>query len=993
MKKLALITLLLLSAGQLWAQRGDRGDDGGGGRGQFGRDNQQQNTPVAPPLATRDVSGIVKDESGQAVIGATIILKSKSDTISIATNADGVFVIHAVKQNTFNITVKSVGSKPFVQKYAFSASKKNLVLDPIILKNASNTLGEVTINGTPSVIYKEDTVEYRASDYKVRENATLDELLKKMEGMEVGSDGSLTHQGQEVTRAKLNGKEYAGGSVAQAIQNLPADIIEKVQIVDDYGDQAARTGIKDGDPQKILNVTTKADRSVGTTGRVTGQYGSAGRYNAQLFVQRINANQQLGIIGNLRNTVLGISSTGLQGGATNDGGGGTGVGGNARGGGGNGGGGNAPSGGTTRSGSPSFNYRDQWNKKIQVVGSYAYNFRDNNSFNENYGKNYVTNGTFANKSNSENDSKSHNLRFEMDINLDSANYLQITPNYSYSNSSSMNNSHQDAVNYYPATTTDSAHFEHRVDDGTNSSLNSSSNYGITAFYLHLFKKPKRNFSLQLAYNYSQSKANSEQNTTYNYFADEGFNLPLPVLDSIAHNITNRTNETKNLQAVMTYVEPLGAKSLLEFSTNWSRRNNTATSLVSVYDSLTNTLQAAPQYSSIYDYIVTDARATVDYRFVGTKVNISLGASAVPFYLEGTKLNAALGANASSSISNFRFIPAFRFAYSWSRTERFTLNYSGRNQEPSFTQIQPFTDISNPGHIIVGNPTLKPSFSNSVNAQYNNYFANSKFNLSFGVVATRVDDAIIQNNNTPTINGRKVTETEYLNIDGTKSVVGRYSISKQSENRAINMALNGNISYSYSPQMRYGQLYHQTTWRFDERLGPRITPSDDFEINPFIGYDVARYFTSIPNIPDSDLSGSTSTNGFSSTATQLQTTSLGLQGRMYFFKTWQINYDATKRFISGINGGNTTPLIINAGFEKEFFAKRNLVLTFNVYDLLHQNNYLQKVVTGQGETNTISNTLSRYFMVGLRLNLQKWSGTPQRGGRNMQRRGDGSFIYN
>jgi len=982
--------MFILSSGRLWAQRGGGGGDDGGGRRNRGN-QQQQATPQAPPLASREVSGIIKDETGQTVIGATVTLKSKSDTINVATNTDGVFVIHAVKQNTFNVSVNSIGYRPFVQKYAFSDTKKNLVLDPITLKNSTNKLNEVTINGTPSVTYKEDTVEYRASDYKVRENATLDELLKKMEGMEVGTDGSLTHQGQQVTRAKLNGKEYAGGDVAQAIQNLPADIIEKVQIVDDYGDQAARTGIKDGDPQKVLNVTTKADRSVGTTGRVTGQYGSAGRYNAQLFVQRINANQQIGVIGNLRNTVLGISSTGLQGGATNNGGGGTGVGNNGRGSGNGGGGGNAPSGGTTRSGSPSFNYRDQWSKKIQVVGSYAYNFRDNNSFTQSDGLNYITNGKFKNNTNAENDSKSHNLRFEMDINLDSANYLQITPNYSYSSSSAMNKSHQDATAYYPATDIDSARFEHRVDDGTNSSLNSSSNYGITAFYLHLFKKPKRNFSFQLAYNFSKSQANSEQNTTYNYFGDEGYDKPLYTLDSLAHNVSNRNNETKNLQAVMTYVEPLSTKSLLEFSANWSRRDNMATSLVSVYDTLTNELRPAPQLSSIYDYTVTDSRATLDYRFVGTKVNISLGASAVPFKLDGTKLNAALGNNASSSISNFRFIPAFRFAYSWSRTERFTLTYSGRNQEPGFTEIQPFTDISNPGHIIIGNPDLKPSFTNTLNAQYNNYFANSKFNLSFGLVASRVDDAIVQNNSTPTVGGRKVTQTEYLNIDGTKSVVGRYSISKQSESRAVNLSLNGNVSYMYSPQMRDGELYHQTTWRWDNRFGPRITPSDEFEINPFIGYDIARYFTSLPNDPTT--ASILINSGLQNVATQLLTTSLGLQGRVYFFKTWQINYDATKRFISGINSGNTTPLVINTGFEKEFLPRHNLVLTFNVYDILHQNNYLQKVVTPTGETNTLSNTLSRYFMVGLRLNLQRWSGTPQRGGRNMQRRGDGSFIYN
>ncbi|MDB5002779.1 MAG: hypothetical protein JWQ34_1004 [Mucilaginibacter sp.] len=982
MKKLYIIAGLVLLSVQLFAQREDRQD-------RMPQTQQRPTTTVLPPLAKRDVSGIIKDESGQTVIGALVTLKSKTDTISGATNADGIFIFKGVKQNTFNITVKNLGSKPFVQKYAFSDTKKNVVLDPITLKNDSKQLDAVTINGTPSVVYKEDTVEYRASDYKVRANATVDELLKKMEGMEVGTDGSLTHQGQEVTRAKLNGKEYAGGSVAQAIQNLPADIVEKIQIVDDYGDQAARTGVKDGDPQKILNITTKADRSVGTTGRVTGQYGSAGRYNGQLFLQRINANQQLGVIGNLRNTVLGVSSNGLQGGATNDGGGGSGVGTNARGG---GGGSSGPSGGTTHSGSPSFNYRDQWTKNIQVIGSYAYNFRNNNALNDSYGKNYITNGTFMNNSTSENDSKSHNLRFEMDINLDSANYLQITPSYSYSNSSSMNKSFSDAINNYPATAKDTAKFEHRVDNGTNSSVNSSSTYGLTAFYLHLFKKPKRNFSFQIDYNESRSNANSEQNTHYNYFADATLDIPLPKLDSIAHNVTTRTNQTKSLQATITYVEPLSTKSLLEFSANWSHRYNSANSLVSVYDTLTNVLRLAPQYSSIYDYTVTEARGTIDYRYVGTKVNISLGASAVPFNLDGTKLNAAVGSNASTSINNFRFIPAFRFSYSWSRTERFTLNYSGRNQEPSFTEIQPFTDISNPGHVIVGNPNLKPSFTNSLNAQYNNYFANSKFNVSFGVIASQVDNAIVQNNNTPTVNGRKITETEYRNIGGTQSVVGRYSISKQSENRAINLALNGNVTYSFSPQMRSNLVYHQTTWRLDERFGPRITPSEDFEINPYIGYDIARYFTSLPDIPDPGLNKTLASTGLTNAATQLETSSLGLQGRMYFFKTWQINYDATKRFISGISGGNTTPLIINAGFEKEFLAKKNLVFTFNVYDLLHQNNYLQKVVTGTGETNTISNTLSRYFMVGLRLNLQKWSGTPQRNGRNMNRRGDGSFIY-
>ena len=198
-------------------------------------------TPLPPPLPFREVSGIVKDANAQTVTGATIMLVSKKDTLKTATNDDGIFIFKNVKMAVFVVTIKSIGYSTTVRRYLNNDAAKRIVLDPIILKNETNMLKEVKINGAPTITYKTDTVEYRASDYKVRENATVDELLKKMEGMEVGSDGSLTHQGQQVKKARVNGKDFAGGDVAQAIQTLPADIVDKIQIVDDYGDQAGRT--------------------------------------------------------------------------------------------------------------------------------------------------------------------------------------------------------------------------------------------------------------------------------------------------------------------------------------------------------------------------------------------------------------------------------------------------------------------------------------------------------------------------------------------------------------------------------------------------------------------------------------------------------------------------------------------------------------------------------------------------------------------------------
>jgi hypothetical protein len=956
---LLLLPLLLLSV-RLFAQ------------------NSPARKPAAlpPPLLLRQVSGIVKDSTDQSVVGAVVKLVSKKDTVSTATNADGIFIFKNVKSATFTLTISSIGYRTLVKKMLNNDAVPRLTLDPIILRAETNALKEVVVNGTPSIVYKTDTVEYRASDYKVRENATVDELLKKMEGMEVGSDGTVTHQGQQITKAKLNGKEYAGGDVAQAIQNLPADIVDKIQVVDDYGDLAARTGIKDGDPQKVLNITTRADRSVGNTGRITAQGGNNDRYNGQIFAQRINANEQLGVIGRIANTVTGVASTGIAGGATNGGGGGTGVGAGAAKGG---------SPGTTFSASPSFNYRDQWTKKVQVISSYAYRYSDNNSVNNSYGQTNSTLGStdFTSQSTRESKSKSHNINFEMDYSIDSANYLQITPTFSYSSSSNFSTSVTDNINNF------TTGFEHPVVNGANGSLNTAPNYGATVLYQHIFKKPHRNASIQFSINNSNSQANGDRDNNYHYYFDSTRDSLLR--DSASHLLTNRTSNNTTYRTSVTYVEPINLVSQFEF--NGQVRT-------AVYDNkaISDTVLANGQVveltrlDNIYNYSFTETRATLNYRYNGKKVNLSLGGTIVPTLLKGTKINNGTSENVSTSRSDFKVIPVFRFSYSWSRTERISIAYSGSNTEPNFQQIQPFTDRSDPNNIVVGNPNLKPTFTNSLNIIYNNYLPNSRFNLSFNINGTTIDNQTTTNvlqirqflssdpldpTNETKFKYKTINEIHYININGSYAIVGRYNIAKQFDDRRYNLSLNGNVTYAFNNAMSNNVLYHNTNWRFDERFGPRINPTDWFEVNPYLGYDISRSFTTLRNADP----------------TSLRTTSLGIDGKVYFLKTFQVNYSASKSYVTGLTGINSNPFVINAGFEKEFLAKKNLVLTFNVYDILHQNNFIQQTLSPQGGyTNTLSSTLSRYFLVGLRLNLQKWSGAPKRNGKTMNRRGDGSFIY-
>ena len=150
--------------------------------------------------------------------------------------------------------------------YALDNDTKPAVLHPIILKSESNTLKGVTIVGVNPVTLKEDTVEYKASAYKVRENAPVEDLIKKLPGVDVDVNGNITTQGKQVTKVRINGKDFMGGDVQSATKNLPADVVENIQMIDDYGDQANLTGVKTGEPDKIMNITIRKDKNYGYFG-------------------------------------------------------------------------------------------------------------------------------------------------------------------------------------------------------------------------------------------------------------------------------------------------------------------------------------------------------------------------------------------------------------------------------------------------------------------------------------------------------------------------------------------------------------------------------------------------------------------------------------------------------------------------------------------------------------------------------------------------------
>lgn len=909
--------------------------------------------PVKNVEEVHQVSGIVLDSVGKTIVGANIKLKSDKDSLITVTNDEGIFIFEHVQLASFTLTISKVGFSTIVKRFLNNYLTNTIVLDPIILGERHQSLKEVVINGSPTIKYKVDTVEYIAGDYVVPPYARVDELLKKMEGMEVGKDGTLTHQGQEVVTAKLNGKNFAGGDIKQAIQNLPASIVEKIQIIDDYGELAAKTGIKEGTPRKALNITTKPDKSIGTFGFIETQAGNKKRFKSDASIDNINANKVMHVGVNFYRMINGIASNDPLGSmkANRDM--------------------QKPiSDGLTKSASPVISYANKWNDKLSVVWDYTYNFIDNFTLNNSYGETYYSSG--ISKFNNENITKSnyhtHNLNFKIEYDINTTNFIQFMGHYGYN-----------AINQNDSLVTENLReftsgFEHSVANLTSSIKNPKSNYNLSALYLHLFKKPKRIFSLQVSLTNVDDDLTKNSLANYRYYHDSTqSNL---ISDSLSNLLTYKSNITKVYRSILTYVEPINENSRIEFTGNF-RQSIYSNEALSKSMLLDDTNPGFIKLNSIDNYTFSESRLLLDYRYSNAKSDLTLGVAFIPSTLSTSATNSE---TVLSSTTDFKVTPVFRFAHSFSNVERFQLTYSGVNREPYYYQVQPFEDFSDPNNIIIGNPKLKPTFIHTIGTSYNRYFSNSKVNISTNVEFKIFRNEILANikqitEGLTTTANKTVNLISYINLNGNSSLTGKYSISKQLGNRRFKLELNGDIVNSNWSSVSNDIIYHSTEWRFNERFGPRLSFADKIDINPYIGFDVSR----------------SSVYGLNVNPAVVKIARLAVDGSIDFLSSLRFHYEANKNFVKGFVGYNSNPLIINAGFEKFFLRQKNLILTFDIFDILQQNHFIQRTITPLSNTFTSSNMSSRYFLIGLRMSLQKWGGMPSKNGQPMKRRGDGSFM--
>lgn len=898
------------------------------------------------PLKTKSIYGIVQDSLNESIVNASLTLYSTKDTIKTITDSDGIFNFKNVKSSVFTIKVEALGFVTKVFNGKYNESQTEITLTPIILNTSFQILQTVIVNGTPTIIYKTDTIEYRAKDYVIRAGDKIDELLKKMEGVDVDKDGMVVINGQEVKKSKLNGREIYGSSVATTVKNLPAEIVDKIQFIDDYGTLASRTGNKDGASQKTLNITTKIEKSIGNVLGFNLAAGIQEQVEGGSNYSRINKNETLTVNVRGLNSPAGIAGSNYKNGQLNS----------------------AKfelpseliSGGNNFSIVPRVGLNTQFGSKISFNFSYALNaFRKNNFLNTN-GQTISNLGIIEDLSNIDIrlDQIENVSDFILEYNIDSLNLLSIYPQIntvSFSKNGLNNNSLSGLIN--------------QNQNFSNATDNKSVNFKTTLAYQHLWAKNKsKNLATELFVNYNNFNNNLNQGLTINYLENN-----IVIGDSITNvNILNGY-QLKHYRTKVSFNQPLLKSRYLTLSQSLNFKNfgNTKNTLrggnandLSRIDSLSNILN--------YDFYQSISGLTYNFKQYNNRLNGYFGVNF--FYSKFYNNNSNQSLNFTKPKLNL--LPTLKFNYSLSQTQQASLSFFGSITEPTLQQLQPIGDISTPQSIVLGNPSLSFGKSLYTYFTYNNYLMYSKINMSFNINSIINQNAIgtnilqVQDNF-----GSLRNQIIYTNVKDNTYNVLNFNIAKQFNDRKYSLEFKSRLNQNKLIQLSNGLENRSNTLNLSQNLIGKINPNDKLEINPSLSID--NSFTSY-----SLLEGQT---------IKQQILSLNLDG-IYYYKTNQsISYSLSQGFVSGIdNNQNNKPLIINAMY-KHKFKKGNGELSFSVYDALKQNNFVVRNFSAEGFKEILTNTNSRYFMIGFVYNLQKWNSVKSKTGEPIKRKGDGSFL--
>ena len=528
------------------------------------------------------------------------LLQAKDSSLEMYSlaRAGGDFDIKNIPFGNYILQISYQGFYTISKNIELNKDNALLQLPTIYMQVNAKDLGNVTVTSTP-ITMKKDTVEYNANSFKTKPNAVVEDLLKKMPGVQVEKDGTIKAQGEQVQRVLVDGKRFFGDDPKMATKNLPTDVVDKIQIFDGLSDQSNFSGFDDGNRVKTINIITKKDKRKGYFGKGSIGFGNDGNNllnDHSLSLSKYNGNQQITVTAQGNNVnkqnfnvqdILG--SLGGGGGNMRGFGGGSPMGG-GRGGGAMGGIasaitnliGNGNANGIVNTWSGGLNYRDVWSKKTEAYGSYFFNSQQTNRIQNTLTQNFVNQNPDSSIFNNQNNNslttnRNHRINFNIEHNFDSSNSLIIRPNIS------IQNTNNDVV-----TTTASTKLKTINLNNTNANSirnNNGINGNIDATFRHRFKKRGRTISLGL-----NLGRNTNDGSGNNYSVIQTFPSPTIVRSDTINQQYTSYNNSNSFSTNISYTEPIAKNQQVEIAYNHSFNLNENDKKTELYTNAAGTME-------------------------------------------------------------------------------------------------------------------------------------------------------------------------------------------------------------------------------------------------------------------------------------------------------------------------------------------------------------------------------------------------------------------
>lgn len=884
------------------------------------------------PMAFAQQSGVnvtgsvVEQGSDTPIEQATVRLLNVKDSAmvrGVVSARNGSFTLKNVKKGSYLLHITFIGYDPLYQPLQITGKKNPVNVGKLELSDGAIELGEAVVIGkAPEVTVRNDTVEYNADSYKVTEGSVLEDLLKKMPGVEVDSEGKITVNGKEVKKVMVDGKEFFSDDPKVASKNLPAKMIDKLQVLDKKSDMAQMTGFDDGEEETVINLTVKPGMKQGWFGNAYGGYGSKDRYEGNAMVNRFVNNDQITFMGGANNTNnMGFSDlastmfSGMGGGGGRRGGFGAGS-------------------GITSSGNAGLNFSKEFKPdKLTLGGNTRYSHSDNDARSKSDRQNILP-GDSSSYDNSEAMSRTKSDNFGVDFRLewkpDTMTQLIFRPSFSFSHS--MND------NFSDATTLDNERDTVNTNKSSNYSESNGYNLNASIDFSRKLNNKGRVFSATLSGGNSDSYSDGMNRSDIVYF-----NQTDALKNSIIDQRSRYDNKGFNYRAYVSWVEPIGHNNFIQATYSISQRKQEA--LKNVYnqdaDGIYNVLDSA--YSQSYRNNFISQRASLSFKSQRAKFNYTIGLNLDPSYSSSENF---VGDTTLSKITRkvVNLSPMAQFNYMFDKRTNLRIMYNGRTSQPSMTQLQPVADISDPTNITIGNPDLNPRYTNNVFIRFQQFTPEKQRAFMIMANGSYIINDIVSYTSYNQETGVKTTT--YKNVNGNYSGNVRMMLNTPLKNKKF--SINSMTMASFANSNGYINEEKNTNRNLilSERGGIDFRSSYlDLGLNGNIRY----------NATSNSLQKENNQNTFNYGAGGYTTIYLPLNFKIESDVNWSTN--------SGYGDGfKQNEVLWNASASKSFLKNNQGTLRFKIYDILQQRSNISRSITASYIQDSEYNTLGSYFMV-------------------------------